>query len=30
VPFDAPGDDPLAFANVNTLSELQALENAAP
>jgi molybdenum cofactor guanylyltransferase len=30
VPFDAPTDDPLAFANVNTLSELQALENAAP
>jgi molybdopterin-guanine dinucleotide biosynthesis protein A len=30
VPFDAPNDDPLAFANVNTLTELQALENAAP
>jgi molybdopterin-guanine dinucleotide biosynthesis protein A len=30
VPFDAAGDDPLAFANVNTLIELQALENAAP
>lgn len=30
VPFDAPNDDPLAFANVNTLNELQALENAAP
>ena len=30
VPFDAPSDDPLAFANVNTLNELQALENAAP
>ena len=30
VPFNAPGDDPLAFANINTLSELQALENAAP
>ena len=30
VPFDAPGDDALAFANVNTLNELQALENAAP
>jgi molybdopterin-guanine dinucleotide biosynthesis protein A len=30
VPFDTPGDDPLAFANVNTLNELQALENAAP
>lgn len=29
VPFDAQGDDPLAFANVNTLTELQALENAA-
>jgi molybdopterin-guanine dinucleotide biosynthesis protein A len=29
VPFDAVGDDPLAFANVNTLTELQALENAA-
>jgi molybdopterin-guanine dinucleotide biosynthesis protein A len=28
VPFDALGDDPLAFANVNTLTELQALENA--
>ena len=30
VPFDAEGDDPLAFANVNTLTDLQALENAAP
>ena len=30
VAFDAEGDDPLAFANVNTLTELQALENAAP
>jgi molybdopterin-guanine dinucleotide biosynthesis protein A len=30
VPFDAEGDDPLAFSNVNTLTELQALENAAP
>jgi len=30
VPFDAPSDDPLAFANVNTLNDLQALENAAP
>ena len=30
VPFDAATDDPLAFANVNTLTELQALENAAP
>jgi molybdopterin-guanine dinucleotide biosynthesis protein A len=29
VPFDAPTDDRLAFANINTLSELQALENAA-
>ena len=26
VPFDAPGDDPLAFANANTLPELRALE----
>jgi molybdopterin-guanine dinucleotide biosynthesis protein A len=26
VPFDAPGDDPLAFYNANTLTELQALE----
>jgi molybdopterin-guanine dinucleotide biosynthesis protein A len=30
VPFDAPSDDPLAFANVNTLTELQTLENVAP
>ncbi len=30
VTFDAEGDDPLAFANVNTLTELQALENAEP
>jgi molybdopterin-guanine dinucleotide biosynthesis protein A len=30
VPFDALSDDPLAFANVNTLNELQALEKAAP
>ncbi|PUE28679.1 molybdenum cofactor guanylyltransferase MobA [Limnohabitans sp. Jir61] len=30
VPFGALSDDPLAFANVNTLTELQALENAAP
>jgi len=30
VPFDAPTDDTLAFANVNTLTELQALESAAP
>jgi len=29
VPFDTPTDDPLAFANINTLTELQALENAA-
>ena len=29
VPFDAPTDDRLAFANINTLSELQALENTA-
>jgi molybdopterin-guanine dinucleotide biosynthesis protein A len=29
VPFDAPGDDPLAFANANTLDELRALEDAA-
>lgn len=29
VPFDRPDDDPLAFANVNTLAELQALQNAA-
>ena len=26
VPFDRPGDDPLAFANANTLDELHALE----
>jgi molybdopterin-guanine dinucleotide biosynthesis protein A len=26
VPFDRPGDDPLAFANANTPVELQALE----
>lgn len=30
VPFDAPSDDPHAFANVNTLQELQALEMQAP
>ena len=30
VPFDTPSDDRLAFCNVNTLQELQALENAAP
>jgi len=29
VPFDAPGDDPLAFANANTLTELKQLEDAA-
>jgi len=29
VPFDHPTDDPLAFANVNTLEDLQSLENAA-
>jgi molybdopterin-guanine dinucleotide biosynthesis protein A len=27
VPFDAPGDDPRAFSNANTVSELQQLEN---
>ncbi len=27
VPFDRPGDDPLAFANANTLAELKQLEN---
>ncbi|HCY14503.1 MAG: molybdenum cofactor guanylyltransferase MobA [Curvibacter sp. GWA2_64_110] len=27
VPFDLPGDDPLAFSNANTLAELQQLEN---
>ena len=26
VPFNAPGDDPRAFANANTLTELRALE----
>ena len=26
VPFNEPGDDPLAFANANTLAELRALE----
>lgn len=30
VPFDTPTDDPHAFANVNTLQELQALEVQAP
>lgn len=29
-PFHAPHDDPLAFANVNTLSELHALQQATP
>jgi len=27
VAFNAPGDDPHAFANVNTLEELQQLEH---
>lgn len=27
VPFDQSGDDPLAFANANTLAELKQLEN---
>jgi molybdenum cofactor guanylyltransferase len=27
VPFNAPGDDPRAFYNANTLAELRALEN---
>jgi molybdopterin-guanine dinucleotide biosynthesis protein A len=27
VPFDLPGDDPNAFANANTMAELQRLEN---
>lgn len=27
VPFDRPGDDPLAFANANTLAELKQLED---
>jgi len=27
VPFNTPGDDPLAFANANTLAELKQLEN---
>ncbi|MDO5625802.1 MAG: molybdenum cofactor guanylyltransferase MobA, partial [Pseudomonadota bacterium] len=30
VPFDAPGDDPLAFANANTLAELHQLEQTTP
>ena len=29
VPFDQPGDDPLAFANANTLAELRRLEQGA-
>ncbi|MDD2690713.1 MAG: molybdenum cofactor guanylyltransferase MobA [Simplicispira sp.] len=29
VPFDAPGDDPRAFSNANTLAELHRLEQAA-
>ena len=29
VPFDAPGDDPRAFSNANTLAELDALQAAA-
>ena len=29
VPFDAPGDDPQAFFNANTLAELQQLESRA-
>jgi molybdopterin-guanine dinucleotide biosynthesis protein A len=28
VPFDQPGDDPLAFFNANTLAELHRLEGA--
>ena len=27
VPFDAPGDDPKAFFNANTLDELRSLES---
>lgn len=27
VPFDEPGDDPLAFSNANTLAELKQLED---
>lgn len=27
VPFDQPGDDPLAFSNANTLAELKQLED---
>ena len=30
VAFDQPHDDPLAFCNLNTLAELQALEQAPP
>ncbi len=30
VPFDRPGDDPLAFFNTNTLDELHALEQGRP
>ena len=30
VPFDAPGDDPSAFFNANTLAELHALESRTP
>ena len=30
VPFNAPGDDPQAFFNANTLAELHALESASP
>jgi molybdenum cofactor guanylyltransferase len=30
VPFDGPGDDPLAFFNTNTLDELHALEQGRP
>ena len=30
VPFDRPGDDPRAFANANTLTELQGLEHPIP
>jgi molybdopterin-guanine dinucleotide biosynthesis protein A len=29
VAFDRPNDDPLAFANVNTLADLHALETTA-
>lgn len=27
VPFDAPGDDPMAFSNANTLAQLQQLDS---